>query len=291
MSAAAIKQRIMQMREIPSLPEVAARVVRVVDNPRTSAVDLAKVISLDPALTARVLRLANSALYGYSGRVGTVVQGVTVLGFTQVRSLVLTVSVLDVFSRMKSNQAFPHREFWEHCVGCAVAARLLARNSRLCPPEEAFVAGILHDVGKLVLAVVMPNDYTEVLQAAEQQQNTLAGTEATELGFTHATAAGWLAERWRLPRPLAQAVENHHDPRCIEFGGPAACTYAADLAMNERGIGWSGNARLRPGLNLLPAPLSLDDSAMEEFAKDFAQECAAAFEILERTPPAQRGSR
>ena len=120
MLADTVRQRVMQLRDLPSLPEVAARVLQVVDDPRSSAADLGRAISLDPALTARLLRLANSALYGYAGRIGTAVQAVTILGFTQVRGLVLTMSILDVFLKAKGKQVIPYQGFWQHCIALSL---------------------------------------------------------------------------------------------------------------------------------------------------------------------------
>jgi len=278
MLADKVKQHVMELRDLPSLPEVVARVLQVVDNPRSSAADFGRAISLDPALTARILRLANSAFYGYTGRIGTAVQAVTILGFAQVRSLVLTVSILDLFWHSGKRPALPHYDFWRHCIACAVAARALARRTRICPPEEAFVAGLLHDLGKMVLATVIPDEYHQVVKQAEAEGRVLVEVEQECLSLTHPMVGGWAAEKWRLPMALNQAVERHHEwVADAPAAGLARCVFFANRVVGSGEFGWSGNGqpleidtRLLAGTGIDPADL---DAIPREIAEDYQSAC------------------
>jgi HD-like signal output (HDOD) protein len=134
---------------LPTLPTVVSRLIELVDSPRTSAALLARLISADQALTAKVLKLANSAYYGFPREISTVNMAIVVLGFNAVKEMGLSISVFDVFKKTASSPLFDVAQFWEHSVGCGVAARMLARNYRPAIAGEAFVAGLLHDVGKV----------------------------------------------------------------------------------------------------------------------------------------------
>lgn len=284
MLANTVKQHVMQLRDLPSLPEVAARVLQVVDNPRSSAADLGRAISLDPALTARLLRLANSALYGYAGRIGTAVQAVTLLGFAQVRSLVLTVSILDVFLRSREKQVIPHREFWQHCIACAVAARTLARAKRICPPEEAFVAGLLHDLGKIVLATVIPDPYREVVARAEAEGCLLAAAEQGTLGLTHAVVGGWATAKWQLPASLVGAVERHHEwVTDAPAPGLARCVFLANQVVGGDEFGWSGNGQRAELNGDLLAAVGIDPLELETLPEEMSGDYTAACQLLDVT--------
>ena len=136
---------------LPTLPTVVAKMIELVDNPRTSASSLARLIATDQALTARILKLANSAYYGFSREISTVNMAIVVLGFNTVKDMGLSLSVFDVFKTGKPNASFDLTRFWEHSIACGIAARMLARSYRSRYAGEAFVAGLLHDIGKVIL--------------------------------------------------------------------------------------------------------------------------------------------
>jgi putative nucleotidyltransferase with HDIG domain len=274
-----VKRHILQHRDLPSLPEVAVRVLEIVDNPRASASELSRAISLDPALTARVLRLANSALYGFTRRIGSTVQAVTVLGFSQVRSVVLTISILDIFSRQGRERIIPHRRIWEHSLACAVAARLLASRARLCPPEEAFVTGLLHDLGKIVLAAALPGEYQQALIRATAEQRRLVDAEMVVLNVSHAEVGRWVAEKWQLPQLLCEAIASHHRWQ-EELSGLARCLYAANVLVSTSQFGWTGNGRPVPLLDDVRQALSLDERATAALSTELAGQYAAAKQLL-----------
>ncbi len=199
--------------ELPPLPAVAARIMSMADEERTSALDLAQVISTDQALTAKLIRVSNSAYYGFARRVSTVREAVLVLGFKQVRQLVVGASVMNGFKRnwALDDGAFDLDLFWGHSVATAVGAEAIAKATHTARPEDAFTAGILHDIGRLVICQVMPTEFASAVSRAKQSHTSLHETERELTGYDHAEVGRALGERWRFPWHLAEAIATHHD--------------------------------------------------------------------------------
>lgn len=199
--------------EHASLPELAVRLNRMADDPRHSADDIGRLIEQDPALAARLLRLTNSPLFGLSSRVSTVRQAIDTIGTKPLRDLALASCAVDSFAGL-ANALVPMDDFWYHGLNCAIATRLLARHRRLPHAETMFVAGLLHDVGKLVLHHRLPAASREVLHLASANPHTLDNHHAERRvhGFDHARVGGLLLERWNLAPLIVEAVARHHAP-------------------------------------------------------------------------------
>jgi len=230
---------------LPTLPAVITQLIGIIDNPTTSARNVAQLISTDQALTAKILKLANSAFYGFPREIATVNHAVVVLGFETVKNLALSVSVLERFSSHGENSGFDRQKFWEHSIGCGVAAKLLAAKFRYRVSGEVFAAGILHDIGKLVLSQYFPTDFGEILDVAQSQGIYIGKAEELVLGVTHADVGGWLAERWNLPDQLEESISNHHTPGRL---GPrselTSLIHLADFLCRRENIGDGGGDKL-----------------------------------------------
>lgn len=196
-----------------SLPEVVLRINELVDDPGSSAEDIGRAVSRDAGLTAQLLRLANSAMFGMSRQVETVGRAVAVLGTRQVRDLTLGITATRAFTGIP-NDLVSMGSFWHHSVLAAVAARHVAEHARRGRPESAFVAGLLHDVGQLVLFNKRPAESREALLMTIDApgEPDLHVCERAILGFDHAAVGGALARRWRLPVSLQECIEFHHEP-------------------------------------------------------------------------------
>ena len=231
---------------LPTLPTVITQLISLIDNPKTSARNVSQLISTDQALTAKILKLANSAFYGFPREIATVQHAVVVLGFETVKNLGLSVSVLERFSSAQGDAAdFDRQRFWEHSIACGVAARLLAGKLRYRMPGEAFAAGILHDIGRLVLCQCFPTEFDEVLRVMRDEELYIGHAEEQVLGVTHAEVGGWLAERWNLPESLEQAISLHHAPGRVR--GPAelpSLIHLADMLCRREKIGDGGGDKL-----------------------------------------------
>ena len=195
-----------------SLPEVCIRVNEMMDDPVVNATDIGKVIAQDTSLTARLLKIVNSAFYGFQARIDTVSRAVTVIGLRELRGLVLAASAVESFSKLP-NDVLNLVNFWRHSVYCGVVAQLLAQKCNVLHSERLFVAGLLHDIGKLVITNKMINESREVIKRVETKKKFDFDVEQAVLGFDHAEVGGVLLKEWNMPESLCNSVLYHHRPK------------------------------------------------------------------------------
>jgi HD-like signal output (HDOD) protein len=203
-----------EVSEIPPLPSVTTRILELAEDPTSSAQDLTAIISHDPSLTAQILKAANSAFYGFPNKIGTVYLAIVILGFNMVRTISLSAGVLKIFKTKgpKASLLNPNL-FWEHSLKSGVACKLLASRYKYYLNGEAFTAGILHDVGRIVLAHYATARYNEVIKRSVQKKCSLLEAEQTLLQFTHSDVGGYLLRAWNLPISIVDAVTFHHEPK------------------------------------------------------------------------------
>ncbi len=218
------------IKELVMLPEVALRISGMADDPSSSAADIGHEISKDAALTARVLRVANSPAFGQHGKIGTISRAITVLGVRQVRDLTVGLTAIRTFDGI-ANELVTMESFWRHSVLCALAAGHIAARRRVGRNDALFVAGLLHDVGQLVLFNRAPE---LARQALRMSADAIGGEdlhlcERRLMGFDHAAVGVALARNWGLPRSLQECIEFHHEPdRAQEYPLEAAIVHIAD---------------------------------------------------------------
>ncbi len=211
MSPEHIRERVQTIIQLPALPTVAMEVVEMVDNPKTSASRLGKVISTDQALTAKVLKIANSPFYGFPRKISTIDFAIIVLGYDALKEIVISISLVSSLQK-KSDQFFDAKGFWDHSIAAGVLARRLARDLNYRVSGEVFVGGLLHDMGLSVLHRYFRPEFKRIVEIARETDLTFLEAEESVLGVTHAEIGGWLAERWNLPDHLVEAVACHHAP-------------------------------------------------------------------------------
>lgn len=227
---------------LPTLPTVAAKLMELVDNPRVSAKSLGRLIEGDQVLTAKILKLANSAYYGLARSVGTVSQAVVVVGFEAVKDMALSVSVLEAFEDPGRNKYFDLSRFWEHAISVGVGAALLAKRYEPKYEAEAFTAGLLHDIGKVVVNQYCHLDFIEIMERVHEDGEELLYAETVVLDTTHDRIGGWLADRWNMPLSIVEAIEFHHNPYLSEKHKPLVyLVKLADYLGRRAGVGVSGN--------------------------------------------------
>ena len=194
-----------EIAELRPLNGVATAALRITDGDRFSAHELGKVISTDQALTAKILRLSNSAYYGFPRRIGTVRDAIVLIGFRAVRSAVLASCVIESVGQ---SDVLDYRAFWRYSVSVGVLAEIAAQSEN-GPFEEAFTAGVLHNIGRLALAQHMPEQFRASMRRAERQSVSLHEAERAMFGFSDAELGGVLARHWNFPSQLAEAVLHH----------------------------------------------------------------------------------
>jgi len=203
-----IEQVIEKIKELPTLPDVVFKVNEVVNDPSTSATDLESVISRDQAIAAKVLKLVNSAFYGLPGRVDTLSRAIPLLGFSTVRNIVMSVSIFD----LGSISEFDVKQFWRHSFATSTAARAIARADGLPDAETQSLAGLLHDMGKVLLFQHFGSHYQVVLEMMQTKGITFLQAEKSLYSIDHALVGATIAEKWTFPPNLAAAIGFHHNP-------------------------------------------------------------------------------
>jgi len=234
--------------DIPSLPMIFTRIDEAVNNPRSSLAEIGRIISEDSSLTARLLKIVNSAFYSFPTRIETISRAVTVVGTQQLRDLALATSVMKLFQGIPAD-LMNMEAFWKHSIGCGVSARILATRRREANVERFFVAGILHDIGRLALCLNEGDWMRGALGRCHASGELLYKVELEELGFDHAGLGRALLENWKLPASLEETVAYHHNPiAASRFPVEAAVVHVADIIAHAMQLGNSGE-QLVPPLN------------------------------------------
>ncbi|MCP4572111.1 MAG: HDOD domain-containing protein [bacterium] len=209
---AELEHMLLEIEELPTIPETLVEILRIIDEPTTGASDLAQIVRLDPPLSAKILRLANSPFYGAGREVADIGRCIAVLGYRTMRNVAITLTVasnlLSAVSR--TNGRLDYREIWRHSVITGAIAKHLAALAHDSAPEEIFAAGLLHDIGKFVLALHAPERYDAVVAERAESRRPLSDVEQEHFGFDHADVGAAFAESWRLPEILTRCVGQHH---------------------------------------------------------------------------------
>jgi HD-like signal output (HDOD) protein len=234
-------QLIARMRELATLPDIYIRIKSILDNPVSTHKDMAEALSTDPALSARLLRVANSAFYGRPGRINTIPRAVGLLGTQQVHDLVLATAVIHAFDRISPDLLDP-RLFWHSSLAAAAAAKLLAEHCSILDSERLFVAGLLSRIGNLILLEELPAQMHAILAEVGDLSNVaLAAVQRDHLGFDYTVLSAALFRSWQLPRELVEPIRLHTQPATAEeFQLEAAilhvAVYLADAMLQSRPI-------------------------------------------------------
>ncbi|MGM0443713.1 MAG: HDOD domain-containing protein [Fibrobacterota bacterium] len=263
---------------IPTLPTVISRMIEMVDNPNTNARRLARVISSDQSLTARILKMANSAFYGFSREISTVDTAIVVMGFNAVKEMGLSLSVFDAFKGVGSLNNFDVNRYWEHSISTAVASRMLARRLAVPNAEELFVAGLLHDIGKMIFIQYLPEDYNRIFSRGETEDISYYEAEMRSIGVMHSQIGAVVAERWHLPDRIVAGIKNHHSHKVSDvFALESVVVDTADFISHRAGLGNSGHRR-----DSAPDPfvihqfeehgMFLDEGLLDDFMTDMLME-------------------
>jgi putative nucleotidyltransferase with HDIG domain len=227
---ARLRAEIVNARDVPTIPVLLLRILRVVDGERASAKDLVELMQRDQALAGRVLRLANSSFFACAREVSTLPRAVMLLGFATVKNLALGIKIMET---MRAHGGPEIAALWEHSALVGAAARLIAQRTRAADPEEVFTAGLLHDIGKVVLRSRFAATYDRVVATAGD--TPVVARERDAFGVDHAQAGSWIGESWQLPASIVDAAREHHD--ALEPGVPLTAARIVNVA--NRLVHWT----------------------------------------------------
>ena len=225
-----------RVSEISTLPNIAMKVMEVANDPDSSVLDMKSAIEMDPALGARVLRCVNSSAYSLREKVSSVQRAISFLGMRQIRNLALTASVADLFAREETIGSYRRRGLWQHLVAVGIGARLIAMRQRMPDFEDAFVAGLLHDIG-IVLEDQYAHEHFRKVIADLDNNTSLVEAERNRLGFDHASLGARVAGNWRFSETVKAAIGYHHNS--VDYRGEAImivrCVEVANLICTLKG--------------------------------------------------------
>jgi putative nucleotidyltransferase with HDIG domain len=267
------RAEVIARKNLPTIPAVLSRIISLTEGDGGHGRELVDVVEHDQALTSKILRLANSAFFGQSRRVATIPRAVILLGFSTVRNLALGVKVWEALGSGVGRARV--EELWEHAVTVAIASRTLTATLRAGDPDEAFTAGLLHDVGRLVLALRFKDDYWEAVGGCGERE-PIERSEAASFGVDHAEVGGWMLEAWSLPAGIVEPVRQHH--AALGRKSVAGVLAAADRLASHTDAATGTLVPEASGLLETLAPIGITGDAWMEIARQLsASEARALF--------------
>ena len=230
---------------LPTLPDIFFKINSAIMNPSSSSYDIASVIGKDTGLTARLLKMANSAFYGFPSQIDSIQRAVTIIGAKQLTTLSYAMNIIDVFMNIPED-ILDMASFWRHSVACGICSRILAGYKNIQNTERLFVAGLLHDIGRLLLYQYASDDMGPLVVRARSEGSLLHRLEYENLKVDHTTVGACLVKKWKLPAMLEDIVHFHHTPRKSINGIETTIVHIADIMTNAMGVGSSGESLVPP---------------------------------------------
>jgi putative nucleotidyltransferase with HDIG domain len=210
------------------------------ENPDTTTEQMGRLISKDHILASKLLKLVNSAFYGFPQRISSLNSAIILLGFNVIKSLIISASIFDVMEEQDV-------ELWEHSLGCAVVSNVLARHLGVKDPEEISTAGLIHDLGKVAIKMELPKEYAMITELSQEKKISRLEAEREILGLDHAEVGSWLAKSWNLPNKLVEPIACHHDPQLAkEERVASAIVHFANIMIRGLGYGHAGDIWVPP---------------------------------------------
>jgi len=267
-----LESMIMGASDLPTIPVVATKVMQLIEDENVSAEELAKVVASDPAVAARVLKISNSSFYGCQRQIQTLSHAIVVLGFGTLKSLVVAASVKQVYQPY----GLTEKMLWEHSFGAGLAARMIAKETRRVSSEEAFLGGLFHDIGKIILNTMDSQRFQGVMQICYNDGVSFEEAERVAYPYTHAEVGGLVIKKWNFPDLLMNAVLQHHlfdfeEDEDLYQVNLSCVVGLADLFCHKIGIGVREPDDELDLSHTVPAQkLDLDEQRLEELLERFS---------------------
>ncbi len=275
-----IEKIIENVDKLPSLPTSVGKVIEVANNLKASPNDLSNVIKVDPVLTAKVLKLINSAYFSMPDQVTNLNRAIILLGVNTIKNLAISTAVVGQFSKTR-HPLFDMDKYWKHCMAVAVISKQIAAHMKVDRRflEEYFIAGLLHDIGEIVIIELFPEKLDEIMARITQAGQTSEEAEREVLGATHAEIGGALGKHWKISDNLISVIEEHHDPNIVgDFAQIVLTVHVANIIANQKSIGMPGGNVVPPAPEIIEK-LGLDEAVTTEILSHLDEELnkAAAF--------------
>jgi HD-like signal output (HDOD) protein len=278
-------QTIEGISTIPTLPTVIDKITRLLQNPKTSAEEIGRAVTTDQALTSKVLKLVNSAFYGFPGRISTITHAIVILGFSTVKNIVLTASIFDAFKRKGSAPGgFDMEQFWYHSIACGAASQAIARMIGSAEKEECFIAGLIHDIGKIILCQYLPSEFNQVIVNTRSKNILFYQSEKELFDMTHQEIGGYITERWNLPKNLQNAVKYHHIPSTSrDHYLTTAIVHCADIFVRALDFGNGGDMVIPLMADHVWKNLGLETASLQPLFESISDEVEKATVFIQLT--------
>ena len=282
-----MRERVESIGQLPTFPETATEVVKLVSNTSVSMREVSSVIGHDPSLTAKVLKFVNSAFYGLHQSIASLQLALVMLGMKEIRNIVIGLSVFKTFDNIKNSKLFDKKLFWQHSVSVAQIARAISQKLSLPMEGEEFTAGLLHDIGKIAFDQYFSEEFEAAWKRSLKQNIPLFQAEKLEIGVDHAEVGAWMAAKWNLPIKLVEAIRCHHAPMNAEHGKIlVAVVSLADILSRCEGVKFGGYfaetslEKSEPWQILLDERPQLNDMDIERFTFELETEVIKSMEFL-----------
>ncbi len=232
--------RLDNIQSLPTLPPIVSKLNDMVSDEDVTASRLGKIIEKDQVLTTKLLKMVNSSFFGFPQRISTIPNALVLLGFNVIKTLIVTSSIFEVMQASDVG-------LFEHSLGCATAAGIIARRKGIKNPEEVSTAGLIHDLGKIVIRAELPDKYEEILRVSKEKELPVRDVEEGVVGMGHAEIGGVLAAQWNLPESLVMPVKYHHNPRrSRDHQLVATIVHFSDILVRAVGFGSGGDTWVPP---------------------------------------------
>ncbi len=240
-SPQAIRDALQNINKLAPLPSIVKEVLEISRNPDASVRDLTEIVIKDQALTAKILKIVNSAYYGFYREIGNVNHAIVILGFNEIKNITLAACIIQAFPA-ESDPVFNRDQFWLHTLGVAYTSSMLSKFTSGISANDAFVVGLLHDIGKVVLDQHFHKEFMEIIIEAQKSQRPLMRVSTELIGIDHAEVGGLLAANWEFPASLVQAIRYHHEPsKAGKNDYHIHLAHIANYFVHKHEIGNSGN--------------------------------------------------
>jgi putative nucleotidyltransferase with HDIG domain len=251
----AVIEMIKKVSSIATLPEITSKIISTVEDPKSTPATLHKIVSHDPALVTRILKVVNSAFYGLPGQIASIERAIVLLGLNAIKNIAVAASLGQLFRGVKLCEGFTAKDLWTHCISVAITARYIAKQMKVPLADEAFLAGMIHDVGLLVSLQVMPEKLRKVCESAKAPASIFCELEREQMGMDHQQLGAALCEQWKFPRSCQRVAGYHHRPFTLSDNNRhlVSIVHVADTLVA------AGNY----GFNLTAINQKLDEEALE----------------------------